>query len=46
MAGTETVVFYSLFLLVPAWAPRLFWIMGFLLLCNVAMRLAWAARRL
>ncbi|MEO7986780.1 MAG: CDP-alcohol phosphatidyltransferase family protein [Gemmatimonadales bacterium] len=46
VAGTETVVFYSLFLLVPAWVPELFWAMGFLLLCNIVMRLVWAARRL
>ena len=46
VAGTETVVFYSLFLLVPAWAPPLFWGLGFLLLCNVVLRLAWARRRL
>ncbi|MBA3659787.1 MAG: hypothetical protein H0W67_09335 [Gemmatimonadales bacterium] len=46
VAVAETVVFYSLFLLVPAWALRRFWVMGFLLLGNVAVRLAWAGRRL
>jgi phosphatidylglycerophosphate synthase len=46
VAGTETVVFYSLFLLVPAWAPPLFWVMGILLLGNLVLRLDWARRRL
>jgi phosphatidylglycerophosphate synthase len=46
VAGTETILFYSLFLLVPAWAPSLFWVMGSLLLGNVVLRLAWARRRL
>ncbi len=46
VAGTETVVFYSLFLLVPAWVPPLFWVMGSLLLGNVVLRLIWARRRL
>ncbi len=46
VAGTETVVFYSLFLLVPAWAPPIFWLMGTLLVCNIVLRLAWARRRI
>jgi phosphatidylglycerophosphate synthase len=46
VAGTETVVFYSLFLLVPAWATQIFWLMGSLLLLNVVLRLVWAWRRL
>jgi phosphatidylglycerophosphate synthase len=46
VAGAETVVFYSLFLLLPAWAPALFWVMGALLLGNVVLRLIWAGRRL
>lgn len=46
VAGAETVVFYSLFLLVPAWAPGLFWLMGSLVLLNVGLRLAWAWRRI
>ncbi len=46
VAGTETVVFYSLFLLVPTWAPPLFWLMGILLVCNIVLRLAWARRRI
>ncbi|MGI8911010.1 MAG: CDP-alcohol phosphatidyltransferase family protein, partial [Rubrobacteraceae bacterium] len=46
VAGTETVVIYSLILLVPAWAPTLFWLMGSLVCLNVVLRLAWAWRRL
>lgn len=46
VAGTETVAFYSVFLLVPAWAPAVFVMMGALVLINVAMRMVWAWRRL
>jgi len=46
VAGTETIVFYSLFLLLPAWAPPLFWLMGILLLCNVVLRLVWARKKI
>jgi phosphatidylglycerophosphate synthase len=46
VAGTETVVFYSLFLLVPAWATPLFWLMGILLVGNIVLRLAWARGRI
>lgn len=46
VAGAETVVFYSLFLLVPAWVPQLFWLMGILVLFNIVLRLAWAWRRI
>jgi len=46
VAGAETVVFYSLFLLVPAWAPALFWLMGSLVWLNVVLRLVWAWRRI
>lgn len=46
VAGAETVVFYSLFLLAPAWAPALFWLMGSLVWLNVVLRLAWAWRRI
>lgn len=46
VAGTETVIFYSVLLLVPAWAPGIFWLMGSLVLLNVVMRLAWAWRRI
>lgn len=46
ISGTETILFYSLFLLLPEWAPRLFWVMGGLVLGNVALRLGWARRHL
>ncbi|HEV8178124.1 MAG TPA: CDP-alcohol phosphatidyltransferase family protein, partial [Gemmatimonadales bacterium] len=46
VAGTETVIFYSILLLVPAWAPNIFWLMGSLVLLNVVMRLAWAWSRI
>lgn len=46
VAGTETIVLYSLFLLIPDWAPPLFWVMGVLILSNVVLRLLWARRRL
>jgi phosphatidylglycerophosphate synthase len=46
VAGAETVVFYSLFLLVPAWAPPLFWLMGILVVGNIVLRLAWAWGRI
>ena len=46
VAGTETIVFYSAFLLLPGWAPTLFWVMGSLLLLNVPLRLVWAKQRI
>ncbi|MBA3895208.1 MAG: CDP-alcohol phosphatidyltransferase family protein [Gemmatimonadales bacterium] len=46
VAGSETVVFYSLFLLLPAWAPPLFWLMGMLVVGNIVLRLAWAKGRI
>ncbi len=46
IAGTETVVFYSLFLLMPRHAATLFTVMGLLVIGNVVQRLVWAARRL
>ncbi len=46
VAGAETVIFYSVLLLVPAWATIIFWLMGTLVLLNVGLRLAWAWRRI
>lgn len=46
IAGTETVLLYSLFLLLPMYAAQLFWLMGGLVLANVGLRLGWAWRRL
>ena len=42
VAGTETVVFFSLFLAVPTCRLALFWIMGALVCANVLQRLWWA----
>ena len=42
VAGTETVVFYSLFLVFPSYAFELFATMALLVLLNVALRLRWA----
>jgi phosphatidylglycerophosphate synthase len=44
--GTETIVFYSLFLLFPAYAAPLFYAMAALVGINVVQRLVWAARHL
>jgi phosphatidylglycerophosphate synthase len=46
VAGTETVVLYALFLIVPAWRAPLFWLMGGLVCVNVVQRLWWARREL
>lgn len=44
VAGSETVVFFTLFLAVPAWRVVLFWVMGALVCANVLQRLWWARR--
>jgi phosphatidylglycerophosphate synthase len=46
IAGAETVVFYSLFLLFPQHLAPLFTVMGSLVLVNVVQRFVWAARNL
>ena len=46
VAGTETVIFYALFIALPAWRVALFWTMGALVCVNVLQRLWWAWRRL
>ncbi len=46
VAGTETVIFYALFLAVPSWRALLFWVMGALVCVNVVQRLWWARREL
>jgi phosphatidylglycerophosphate synthase len=46
VAGTETVVFYTLFFLMPSRQAMLFTLMALLVLVNVAVRLHWANRRL
>lgn len=44
--GTETVVFYTLFLLLPGAAVALFWTMALLVFATVGQRLLWARRAL
>ncbi len=46
VAGTETVVFYTLFLVWPARQIELFWLMSALVGINVILRLLWARRHL
>ncbi len=46
VAGTETIVFYVLFFLMPARLAMLFTIMTILVLASVAVRIFWASRRL
>jgi phosphatidylglycerophosphate synthase len=46
IGGTETVVAYTLFLLLPRHLVTLFWLMTVLVVVTVAQRLTWAARRL
>jgi len=46
VAGTETIVFYTLFFLLPSHQAALFMVMAVLVLANVALRLFWAARHL
>ncbi len=46
VAGAETVVFYSLFLLLPEWLVPMFGVMGVLVLAGSAQRLWWARRSL
>ncbi len=46
VAGTETIIFYTLFFLLPSYQAALFTVMAVLVLANVAQRLSWAARHL
>ncbi len=46
IAGTETIVFYVSFLLLPSYAAPLFQAMAGLVLVNVGYRLWWARRHL
>lgn len=46
VAGTETVVLYTLFLLVPGQLPTLFGIMAALVYVTVGQRVVWARRHL
>lgn len=44
--GTETIIFYSLFLLLPAYAPYLMVLMAFLVIITIFQRLSWAESQL
>jgi phosphatidylglycerophosphate synthase len=44
--GTETVMFYTLFLLLPAWSPYLMFLMAFLIIITIFQRLSWAESQL
>ena len=46
VAGTETLVFYVLFFLMPSRQAMLFTLMAVLVLANVPVRLYWARRHL
>ncbi len=46
IAGTETIAFYALFLLLPAYVVPLFLTMAALVLVGVVQRALWAGRRL
>jgi phosphatidylglycerophosphate synthase len=46
IAGTETIVFYALFFLMPSRQAMLFTLMALLVLANAVLRLHWASRRL
>ena len=44
--GTETIVFFAAFILLPERLGALFWTMSALLLLTIAQRMAWAVRNL
>jgi phosphatidylglycerophosphate synthase len=44
--GFETIVFYSLFLLLPAWSNELFYLFSILVALSVLQRVVWAWRHL
>jgi len=46
VGGTETIVGYTLFLLLPRHLGALFWLMTVLVVATIAQRVAWAVRRL
>ena len=46
VAGAETIVFFSLFFLLPQYQPQLFSAMAFLVVVNIVQRLIWAHRAL
>jgi phosphatidylglycerophosphate synthase len=44
--GFETIVFYSLFLLFPAWSNELYYLFAFLVAVSCLQRIVWVARNL
>ena len=46
VAGTETVVLYTLLLALPAWRVALVWLMAALVALTVVQRVVWARRHL
>ena len=46
IAGTETILFFSLFLLLPTRVPLLMWVMAALVMLGVLGRMVWARRML
>ena len=46
IGGTETIIFYTLFILFPGWLFWLFNLMTVLVLFTIGQRLVWAARKL
>jgi phosphatidylglycerophosphate synthase len=46
VGGTETIVFYTAFILFPAYLVWLFGLMGLLIIVTILQRLVWAARHI
>jgi phosphatidylglycerophosphate synthase len=46
IGGTETIIFYTAFILLPGYLVWLFSVMGLLVLATIGQRLIWAARHL
>ncbi len=46
IGGSETVLFYGLFLLLPSYQQALFWLMGGLVIVGIVQRFVWALQNL
>ncbi len=46
VGGTESIIFYTAFILLPAYLVWLFGVMGLLIVITIGQRLVWAARHL
>ncbi len=44
VGGTETLLLYTSFLALPAFAPRIFWLTAILTAISILQRVAWAVR--